>query len=436
MGRYLRKQRKKLGYTIENIADDKISQATISNLERGNLGVSGEKIQYYCQKLNIEYSQYPQLLQEETNLQNKLLKTLVGIESLMDYVSSNIPLNKLNNLPIDPDDPINFFVHYLKGRYFYHQNSWVKSRDHFNESLYHLKQVPEFEKSNIGAACLKELGRIAYYHEGDTEKALYYNEQGLKSFQPNGERFHLKYTLLVTKAFYLEKLNRNEEANQTLNLLWQEIDKIENSDVKINMYELRSLLFAKNKCYDEARKYAELGIQIARANKRIDRGFELWTSLGSICIKCKNFEDAEEYFLLAQAMKDFVKKEYLLVSAHTQLGKLYLEQEKWDFAKEQLETAVSIGEKSNDEYRYIEALEALGDYYLKIGEIDKAVQPYELSLTLAEKHGFPVLLHNCLLKIGYCYKEINSPKYNECIEKSFELALKLKMNSLIKIGGN
>ncbi|WP_044640755.1 helix-turn-helix domain-containing protein [Risungbinella massiliensis] len=436
LGKFLKKQRKKLGYTLENLADDHISQATISNIERGILGVSEEKVRYLCKQLNVEFSQYPKLLKKENDSQKKLLKTLLGIESLMDYLGSNMPFDQLSNISLDQDDPMSFFVYYLNGKYYYHQNKWTKAKDHFIETLQLLKQLPEFKSSNIDAACFKELGRISYFHEGDTEKALHFNNQGLNSFQSDGERLNLKYTLLVTQAFYLEKLNRNEEANRTLDLLWEEIDKIDNSDVKINMYELRSLLFMKNKCHDEARKYAERGIEIAREYKRIDRGFELWTSLGSICVKLKEFEEAEDYFLLALAMKDFVRKEYLLVSTHTQLGKLYLEQEKWELAKEQLETAVSIGEKSSDEFRYIEALEALGDYHLKNGNIKEAIHPYEISLTLAEKHGFPVLRHNCLVKLGYCYKEVNSPKYKECMEKSFEIALQSKLNSLINVGGN
>lgn len=439
-GKYVRKVRKDKGLTLENVAKlarDEISTTTISNYERGVLGVSNEKIKLLCEPLDIDFDQYPIILNNEREKQDKWIRKLLGIEGLIDYLGPDKAYAKLKVLNFDYEEPIRAFYRYLLGRCFYHKKKWSKSKDAFEEAINILKNHPDWEESNIIPFCYKELGRISYYHEGNTEKALYYNDLGINSFIPESERPNLIYTLLVTKAFYLEKLNENEEATRTLLRLWKDIGKIDNIEVKINMFEIRAVLLIKTKFYDEAKEYAEKGIELARVNKQIERGFELWTTLGRICVECKNYEEAEEYFNLALEMKDYIKKEYLLVSTHIQLGKLYMEQNKWDLARHHIETAVQIGSNSNDEYRYIEALEALGDYFLNQGKIEEATAPYETALNHAEKSKFPSLLKSALVKLGYCHRMNGDNKiYRECVDKIFNYELELNLGSIIGGEGN
>jgi tetratricopeptide (TPR) repeat protein len=431
LGQYLKKVRRKQGHSLDNMADKNISSATISKLERGTLGVSKEKIQYLCEKLNVDFSQYSVLLNEEAHNRGILLRKLKGIEHLLYYIDAEFPIERLDSLAIDAEDELYAYLLCLKGRYYYKKSMWVKSRECFVEALQSLRQYPIYEKSNIDSFCYKELGRISYFYEGDMEKALYLNKQGLDSFDPDGEKPYLKYTLLVSEAYYLEKMNRNEAANYTLDLMFAEEDQIDDIVVRINMYEIRALLLIKDKRYEEARKYVNRGAELATANRLIDRGFELWTSFGNICSQKGELQEAEEYFLLALDLKNFVKEEFLLISTYTQLGRLYLKQNKRELAKENLTIAVQTGSKSNDEARYIDALEALGDYYLQQDSLEKATKPYEKALERAEKHGFPITTNNCLVKLGYCYKKTNPSKYQECVEKSFDIAVKSRLDSLL-----
>ncbi len=47
LGLYLRYVRKDQELTLENIADEKISVTTLSNIEKGKTKVSAEKVQYF-----------------------------------------------------------------------------------------------------------------------------------------------------------------------------------------------------------------------------------------------------------------------------------------------------------------------------------------------------------------------------------------------------
>ncbi|MDQ0417936.1 tetratricopeptide (TPR) repeat protein [Croceifilum oryzae] len=435
-GKYLRKARKSLGYTLDNLskaAKEEISAATISNYERGIAGVSEDKIKLMCQPLEIDFSQYRNILKNEREQQDKWYKKLLGIEGLLDYLGANKAYTKLKTLTFDMDDPISGIHAYLIGRCYYHKKKWTKAREKFEEAINILKDHPDWDKSNIIPFCYKELGRIAYYHEGNAERAIHFNNLGIDSFIPEKERPGLIYVLLVTKAFYLEKMNENESATRTLSQLWKDIGKIDNIEVRINMFEIQALLFIKANFYDKAKEYAERGAELARTNKEIERGFELWITLGSLYMRSKQFEEAEEYFNLALEMKDSIKKEYLLISIHIQLGKLYMQQGKSDWAQEHIEKAVQIGENSNDEYRYIEALETFGDFHIYQGEIESAIIPYNKALVQAEKSKFPSLLKDTLVKLAYCYRSVgNIEAHRKCADKLLDYELELTLDSIIE----
>src|SRR5689334_10502961 len=63
VGDFLKNRRKQLGLTQRDLADDNLSESSISNLENGK---SGKKaLQYYCEKLDIKYEDLARLLMEE-----------------------------------------------------------------------------------------------------------------------------------------------------------------------------------------------------------------------------------------------------------------------------------------------------------------------------------------------------------------------------------
>ena len=65
MGEIIRKVRKERGMKLHELADNNISSATISNIERGRSGVRFDKIEYLFEKLDIHMDKLTELLYKE-----------------------------------------------------------------------------------------------------------------------------------------------------------------------------------------------------------------------------------------------------------------------------------------------------------------------------------------------------------------------------------
>ncbi|WP_044641037.1 helix-turn-helix domain-containing protein [Risungbinella massiliensis] len=64
MGEVIRKVRKERGLRLEDLSDDNISPATVSNIERGVAHVSPEKITYLLEKLDLSMHKIPDMLKK------------------------------------------------------------------------------------------------------------------------------------------------------------------------------------------------------------------------------------------------------------------------------------------------------------------------------------------------------------------------------------
>ncbi len=424
IGELLRKKRKELGLRLEDLADEQISPSTISNIERGMPHVNSEKVDYLSNKLGINLDELPDLLDEEKQKLKEIRLKLTYIESVIDLVSNEKCYANLKNLNLPNNHPYASTFHYLKGKYFFNKHKWNKAQTHFLEAIRLEDQSPELNKSNIKAASLNELART-YYFQNELEKALKYTEDGIESFVESGERKYCKHILLVSKAVYLEKLDRIDESQSTLNMLWEQKAEIESLDVILNMYELKATILKKLKSFDEAIKAAKDGIDIARINKVHNRSVELLTTLGGIYIETGDLQAAEKSFVAALCIKEKLDKEYLLIPAYTQIGLVYLEQNRLKEALEHIKEAVKIGEKANDAIRYSSALIALGDYYQKNNNPREAIHYYQKALNMARKHTQGHQEREIWFKLAQCWNEIDKNEFHKCMERLFLIEVQL-----------
>ncbi|SEN07514.1 helix-turn-helix domain-containing protein [Lihuaxuella thermophila] len=424
IGELLRKKRKELGLRLEDLADEQISPSTISNIERGMPHVNSEKVNYLSNKLGINLDELPELLDEEKQKLREIKLKLTYIENVIDLVSNEKCFANLKRLNLPHNHLYASTVQYLKGKYYMNKQKWNKAQNHFLEAIRLEDQSPELNKSNIKAASLNELAR-AYYFENRLEEALEYTEDGIKCFVENGERKYVKYILLVSKAVYLEKLDRIDEAQSTLQMLWEEREEIASLEVILNMYELKAAILKKLKSFDEAIRAAKEGIDIARINKVHNRSVELLITLGGIYMETGDLEAAEKSFVAALCIKEKLDKEYLLIPAYTQIGMVYLEQNKLEEALEHIKEAVKIGEKANDALRYSPALIALGDYHQKNGDPKEAIRYYQKALDLARKHMQGHQERELWFKLAQCWNQIDKNEFHRCMERLFMIEVQL-----------
>lgn len=381
----------------------KLSRTTISNLESGKKPVSRQKLQLYCQQINLNVNELPNYLKKA---ENKEVENSAQIDIVLRSIESHIDANllskakgMLNTLKLRGNDPNLGILEFLKGKYYSRRKNWSKSKNHIYQAI-RLSEDEIHLHPNIKAASLYELACISAQHN-DFEQALTYVNNGILSFHSGGERIYIKDTLSLGKAIFLEKLELNKEATMVLDKMWSNINSVD-TIIKLNMLQLRSVLLKKEQNYKEAINFAKTGLEIARREHNYDRCYESWTTLGSIYKEAERFQVAELCFNTASDMESLISNKYLIANNNKELGLLYLEMDKIHDAEKQL--LLAVRQSTNDALKKCESLFSLGICYFQQQKFEDAIEQFKLGYQIAQKHYFRIQEQNIVFKLALCYK--------------------------------
>ncbi|MDQ0416590.1 tetratricopeptide (TPR) repeat protein [Croceifilum oryzae] len=434
LGHVFREKREELGHKIEELSEEGLSIATISNFETGKKKVSKDKIIRLFDKIDITMDQIPQLLSETKKQRDHIMKRLelqlIAVENEIDFVDATQALKKIKNLRNTIQEkkclPHLATLEYLAGNAYYKKENWTKSQDYYHRAIRICHDHPEIEHSNIKAGSFYGLARISF-RNSDISNALKFVSDGLTSFQDNGDRKYLHQQLMLSKAIYSEMLERNEDAFDTLSEMWQCLNEID-TEIILNMYQLQSSLYIKRNKYDIAISYAVKGIDIARRNKNFDRSFELWITLGSAYIHLGNLDQAKICFETASQFESKIRRKILSVHNLIQLGLLYMKEGDAKYAQALLENAAGKAKKENDALLLFKSLEALGDCLLQQLKHDEALGQFECAYEIAQKHSFLLQEHNLSLKLAEFYEKVDLTKHTKYSTRFYRISVQLRHN--------
>lgn len=421
----LREKRERMGLKQQDLADDVVSAATISNYETGKKKVGVNKIIYIFQKIGVTEIDLPQLLhlqeQDETNYSTTLNLQLKAIESGIDCGDVMRSLKRLREISIDQEHPKACEVEYLRGKCYFKREKWEKALSCFERAIDLSNKNPESGTSHMIAASLYDMGQI-YFQKNNIIQALKSVIEGLQVIQSEKERTY--YRLLLSKAIYLEKLERNEESLQTLELLQTEKKQTE-IELDLQLYGLLATLYKKIGIYEKAITYAEKGIEIARQSKNYDQLFQLWTTLGSIYRKLEHYDLAKICFQTSAELEDRLDRKILSIYNQVQLGTLYLREQNYQSAEQVLLNAVQLGELVNGGIHLCEAFIALADCYHKQQKDHLYIQYLEKAYRLSNHYNFQVQKKSILLKITQHYEATDISKFQRYLTEYYKTSLQL-----------
>jgi tetratricopeptide (TPR) repeat protein len=424
IGSIIRKVRKGKGLRLEDLADENISPATVSNIERGVPHVNAEKVMYLLKKLGLSLEQIPELLVGEDEKAEHLYLQLFSLESQIGYVDTQQILQVLNKIEVEDDHPYAPYIHYIRGRCLIQQSQFSKAeRSLFN--AIRLSSRGLNKKRNFEALSFNELG-ICYYHQGDLNQALHFTESAADAYEENGERPQLKFTIALNQATYLEKMGRLGEAMQIVQNMWEHIDRMEISPA-LHLYELQSNLLKRMKVYDQAIKFAKDGIEKARLNGKVDFLFNFWTILGNIYLYKKDWEKAETCLLTALNLENYSSIN-VLVPAYTMLGLVYINKQASQKAEEILNKAVNLSEKATITPRFF-ALLVMADHLRKQERIEESIHFYNKALELTRNCRNKVLEYKVLFRLTSLKKDQNKEEFVYYLENMYEVAVTLEGHS-------
>lgn len=415
----------------QDLEEEGISAGTISNFEVGRKNVDMEKIYRLFAKLGVNKQDLPRLLQEkkqEERIAFTLLQLdLKAIETEMDCGDYKQAMQAVKKLHLPDDHPYTAVTEYLKGKYYYKGQNWQKSHLHFLRSIELVDEHPEMQAANIKAASYYELARIAY-RQNQLDHALQYVGNGLEVFESDGDRENFKYDLLISKAIYLEKLDQDNLALKILDEMWPNLNEID-TEMQLNMYDLQAKLYNKHQMYEKAIHNAWDGIEIARREKKHDRLFELWTTLGTSYNQLSEYQLAMKCFQTAVNLEGKIQRKFLSAANYYQLGLLYLEEDNMQLAEESFYKAIKISKAENDVLKLCESHLGLAKCKRKQIISTEAIHHYEQALQLAEQHSFRTQQRDIALELTRFYELKNQ-------EKHFKYMAIFYQNSLLLNGGD
>jgi tetratricopeptide (TPR) repeat protein len=424
LGTQLRKMRKEQKKRQEDFADEMISIATISLIERGLPNVKEEKVEYYADKLGFRLEEAPNLAEEERKKERLFLFHLYAMYDQVDLGEAAEGFTKLKKMDIHDTNPYYPVYLYLMARCKIMQREFSPAQRILSEAILCIDKYPLVVKMNTKSLCYYDLSKTFFYNN-DFRNALSYAEEGIKAFQTNGEKKYLLYSLLISKSLYLNRLHRSEEALNIIDDLWENIDSIKNIFVLLNMYESKSSILKTQQRYEEAIIITKEGLELARYNLFNDRSFDLWVLLGRIYLCKKSLEEAEICFLTAISLKKRVDKDYLFMNLHTQLGRLYIMSKRWNEAKKALTEAISYKEKTYDNEHIISSFYYMGYLFREIGEMSMAMKYFQQAQQLAKEHDYQEYQHKIHLEMAKCLKSLDQKQFINCLVDLFEIELEL-----------
>lgn len=426
LGKFIRKVRKEKGLRLEDLSDDQISTATISNIERGVPHVNREKIVYLLQKLSIQLKDIPELLDENTENLESLQLRFFAIESLIHFGKVKKAYQSLLDISENYSSYSLAQIHVLKGKYFLQAGEWKKAEKEFQESI-RLCTQDMSNKNNLESMIYYYLAQCSYHqHHFDqairrVEKGLYVYEDGLEDSE------QIKFLLMTKRILYLEKAGRTDEALKRLEEVWNELNEVKRQDILLRLYVLKADLFRRIKLYLDAVRFAREGIRLATNTPYTDELFELWTILGATYIELNHLEDAEICFAFVREMEEKVQNKNELVRAYCSLGNLYLLQGKTEEAKQVIYQAICWGEKINDPSKLCNALLIMGKLLKTIHQEYEAIHYLERAVAVAENVGLKEKSFLAFYELAGCYEKMGErDRFQQATEQMYHLQRQLE----------
>lgn len=424
LGEIIRKVRKERGLTLTDLADENISQATISNIERGVPHVHADKVEYMLEKLEIK-DKLPELLSGEQQELKQIHFYLFSIQALLHSGEVAQAEADLNALALEDDHPYAATYYWLKGTILTQRKKWKQAERAFFNAIRLANQSPYGKKSNMEANSFNELG-VLYYYQNDLEGALRFTESALDAFNEEGERLHNKYVFLRNKGIYLERLDRLAEGLKVVQDVWDELPQIKELETTLVFYWLRAELLRRSGLLEEAEAYAREGLELALINRNHFSMFDLWTLIGSIYLTRQAWEEAERCLQIAVSLEEKIPYKKSITTTYTRLGLLYLKQEKWGQARHNLDRAIQAGKMYDETSRLADALLVMGDYYRLQKKNNEAIPYYKQVVALAQEKSYTEKEYTAWFRLAQCWEGDNEQEFEQCTRNMYLLQSKMK----------
>ncbi|WP_054948857.1 helix-turn-helix domain-containing protein [Numidum massiliense] len=425
VGELIRRKRKELGLTLQDIAGPTLSVPTISNIERGiTRNVSQKKLDYILHKLGINLAELLDVEQEESELEDFFTVKLNQVNALI-----------LNNCFDEADERLKALEQEVKkmsnavhtcrlslyrGKLFMYEKKFDRAEWEFHNVIRRCEEFDVPSDSNLVSEAYGNLGYIAY-HQGNYNNAIKHTNKALHTFEATGERRYLKGRQLYNLALFYESMGK---ANKAYGLTSQALAIAkENGDYSsmINVYILKSIIqqnyFNINDALEslkEAQKFLHL------TNDPKLTGI-VWNNLGENYFLLGNYDMAELCFETSVAIKQKHLEDEFLIRSYMFLGQICAKRGNYSQAKTYLHEAIALSKKAGNQKYLVESLLSLTKVYLTCKETDNAKDVLETAYSFAKRHSFTKELREATVWLAQLYEKSDKEKFRKYTDELYTI---------------
>ncbi|WP_297632447.1 transcriptional regulator [uncultured Clostridium sp.] len=400
------------GVTLKELCGDKISISKMSCIENGKIEADDAILEYISEKLNIDFvylakSVYEQIEDNvkliETNLNGKNYEKELkfNLEYAVEYGNISQSIRIVNKL----------FKYYKKNK------KWNSISD-IVPVYYDLYSKAENVEDRL--VYLYDLGSYLFQNEEFEEAKVYFKriKECMEKNNLQEEEFFVKICLEIAKC--LMKIEKNEEAEEYINLAVTKINNIKTEDIVCELYHvstIKNIIMKqyskdnKEKAYelakDDVYKLVKMKIDYVKAYFRAFNEREariVIDEIIEIMPKENNEKCAEEFVKFLKILKQYNQLDYikkiieialniaivtddvtLIEFSYYLKGCLLEEAKKYDEAEMNLNLSLDaltrFGTKRDFYNRYLD----LGNLYHKLGNIKESVRYFCLAMDIKKK---------------------------------------------------
>ena len=370
-----------------------LSQSTFSRFEKGHIPLDDLHVQQLLDKLKIDRSKIPDLVQE---IEHQERVSFFSLRALETMIRKGI-FDRDKFLELSSFIPNENAILYAKAKRHYVKNELDKAKKKYLK-IVDSNEDGQFLNENLVTGAYLNLSAIAY-RQNDLALGFRYCDTGLENFDPDGERRYLRYSLIYNKALFYFKLGDIDRAEKTLEPAWKDRMLI-NDDMRtrIQVYSLKASIKRERLLHDESINILNKAVDLAAINDLTDMSFELSIELAKHCYENKHYQLSETCFKSALLFREDLDNPND-ASVFIEIARLYFTTERYRQSEIEVQKAITAAEQHNDMYKLTRALMVKGEIDTRIGAISCPRSHFKEALQLAQEYGFNQLEHEILTRL-------------------------------------
>lgn len=418
LGFEIRKKRKQMGLTQQDVTGGYMSIAKLSNIENGKVKPDSTTWAYIKQKLEMV----------DVAIDNNLT-----IEKVQLYLAQAETYSKTNMIE-KAIEKYNQVIETSKSDLLFREcakayselgNIYIEQRKYKLAYTFLLKAIDYYESmEDIPKLldCKIRLG-VLYFRQEQYSKSLEYHSHLLNEIPDHLNELKGRLYNNIANLYY--KLNDVDNANYACEKALMFLTE-KHKDNLIGTLILQAILLKRAKMFLLAREKLEQARELSTKYNHAILLAKCWHNLGDIELECKNYDKALEYFKLSLEVKEKHGDNIGIIRTTAYMAELNLQLGELELARELGTKAMKLARHYHLRNEELVCLSTLSKIHATLGEKDQFLDLSLKAMTLADALSF----HNKKIELleavaKYFYEAGNVTKCSEMLYKAFKIKYKL-----------